>query len=119
MDGPGEYVPDVTEGITCVDDLPEPKTRRCSRNYKKRPCPHCGHSAYRNKVYTRKLHDLGDLAANCPVDLAVTYSQHYCSKCRKYGLRTSRTCTDARRGGASRPRSGWEFGGEEIGVSLS
>jgi len=84
MDGPGEYVPDVTEGITCVDDLPKPKTRRRSRNYKKRPCPHCGHSAYRDKVYTRTLHDLGDLAANCPVDLVVTYSQHYCSKCRKY-----------------------------------
>ena len=84
MDGPGEYVPDVTEGITCVDDLPEPQTRRRSRNYKKRSCPRCGHSAYRDKVYTRKLHDLGDLAANRPVDLVVTYSQHYCSKCRQY-----------------------------------
>ena len=25
MIGPGEYVPDVTEGIGCVDDLPQPK----------------------------------------------------------------------------------------------
>jgi len=84
MDGPGAYVPDVTEGITCVDDLPEPKIRRRSRNYAKRPCPHCGYAAYRDKVFERKLHDLGDLAANRPVDLVVTCSQHRCSKCRKY-----------------------------------
>jgi len=84
MDGPGEYVPDVTEGITDVQDLPKPEVRRRARNYKKRPCPRCGHAAYRDKVFTRKLHDLGDLAANRPIDLLVTYSQHCCSKCRRY-----------------------------------
>lgn len=84
MDGPGEYVPDVTEGIAHVQDLPKPKIKQRARNYKKRPCPSCGHPAYRDKVFTRKLHDLGDLAANQPIDLVVTYSQHCCSKCRRY-----------------------------------
>jgi hypothetical protein len=79
MAGPGEYVSDVTEGITCVDDLPKPKIKKHSHLYKKRPCPSCGHSSYRDKVFTRTLHDLGDLAANRPMDLWVTYSQHCCS----------------------------------------
>lgn len=84
MDGPGEYVADITEGITRVEDLPQPKIKRRSRNYKKRPCPVCGYSAYRDKIHTRTLHDLGDLAANRPVKLEVTYSQHCCSRCGKY-----------------------------------
>ena len=84
MAGPGEYVSDVTEGITCVEDLPKAKIKRHSRTYKKRPCPYCGHSSYRDKVFTRKLHDLGDLAASRPIDLWVSYSQHCCSKCKKY-----------------------------------
>jgi hypothetical protein len=84
MAGPGEYVSDVTEGITRVEDLPKPKIKRCSRTYKKRRCPYCGHSSYRDRVFTRKLHDLGDLSANRPIDLLVTYSQHCCSKCNKY-----------------------------------
>ena len=31
MAGPGQYVADVTEGITRVEDLPKPKIVRCSR----------------------------------------------------------------------------------------
>lgn len=84
MTTPGDYVPDVTEGITRVEDLPAPKVKRRSRNYPKRRCPHCGYSAYRNRTFTRNLHDLGNLAANHPVELSVTYSQHRCSKCKKY-----------------------------------
>jgi len=84
MAGPGEYMPDETEGITRVEDLPEPKVKRVSRNTKKRRCPHCGYSAYRDKVYTRTLHDVGALAANRPIDLEITYSQHCCSRCRRY-----------------------------------
>ena len=84
MAGPGEYVSDITEGITCVEDLPKAKIKQRSRTYKKRPCPHCGHSSYRDKVFRRKLHDLGDLAANRPIDLWVSYSQHRCSKCKRY-----------------------------------
>jgi len=50
MAGPGEYVPDETEGMTRVEDLPEAKIKRVSRSYKKRRCPHCGYSAYRDKA---------------------------------------------------------------------
>jgi len=80
---PGEYVSDVTEGITCVEDLPKAKIKQRSRVYKKRPCPICGHSSYRDKIATRTLHDLGNASAH-PVDLQVTFSQHRCSKCKKY-----------------------------------
>ena len=84
MAGPGEYVPDITEGITCVEDLPKAKTKKRSRVYKKRPCPICSYSACREKIYTRTLHDLGDLATNRPIDIELRFSQHRCSQCRKY-----------------------------------
>src|SRR5262245_63987275 len=84
MFGPGEYVPDPTEGITDVKNLPPSQTVAYSRNQPQTPCPRCGHLAYRHKSGQRTLHDLGDLSTGCPVDLLVTYSSHYCSKCRKY-----------------------------------
>ena len=60
MLGPGEYVPDVTEGITSVEDLPKPRLERRRRNYRARRCPRCGFRAGRYAVATRTLHDLGD-----------------------------------------------------------
>ena len=84
MSGPGEYTPDAAEGITRVEDLPEPKLVHRQRSFKRRQCPQCGHWAYRDKVFTRKLHDLGDLAANRPRDLVLAYSQHCCSGCGAY-----------------------------------
>jgi len=84
MDGPGAYVPDRTEGIVQLEDLPAAKVKPRCRVYKKQPCPQCGHASYRDKEFTRTLHDLGDLGANRPIDLLVRYSQHYCSKCHKY-----------------------------------
>ena len=84
MPGPGEYLPDPTEGITRIEDLPQPKIRKRSRNFRRRPCPRCGHSAYRDRKVTRTLHDLGDLTSGRPCDIVLSYSQHYCSKCRKY-----------------------------------
>ena len=60
MTGPGQYLPDATEGITRVEDLPQPRKVRRSRSYPRRRCPHCGHSAYRNRTHTRTLHDLGE-----------------------------------------------------------
>ncbi len=45
MNSPGEYVPDATEGITRVEDLPKAKVAQRSRNYRRRPCPECEHSA--------------------------------------------------------------------------
>ena len=84
MEGPGEYLPDVTEGITRVEDLPKPRIVKQSRNYKRRPCPSCERSAYRDRVVVRILHDLGDLKANRPRDLRIRHSQHYCSHCDIY-----------------------------------
>jgi len=84
MTGPGEYTADVSEGIMRVEDLPEPKIIHRRRSFKKRKCPRCGHAAYRDKAFTRTLHDLGDLAADRPRELVVSYSQHCCSHCRRY-----------------------------------
>ncbi len=72
---PGEYVPDVTEGITLVEDLPKPRIERRSRNYPARRCPRCGRRAGRYAVASRTLHDLGDPRAGRPIDLVVTYLQ--------------------------------------------
>ena len=84
MPGPGQYQPDPTEGITRVEDLPQPIVTGRSRNYRRRPCPRCGHSSYRDSRGRRTLHDLGDLRTGRPRDLVVTYSRHYCTGCRKY-----------------------------------
>ena len=84
MPKPGEYVPDSTEGITRVEDLPEAKTVRRSRNYRRRPCPKCGHRAYRVRPVRRTLRDLGDPRSGQPCDILVTYSQHRCPRCDLY-----------------------------------
>ena len=84
MSGPGEYLPDATEGITRVEDLPKPNIVRRSRNFRRRPCPRCGHSAYRDRRTQRVLHDLGDLVSGRPHDIHLRYSVHYCTRCRKY-----------------------------------
>ena len=89
MTGPGEYVPDVTEGITRVEELPKPRLERRSRNWPARPCPRCRHRAGRYAVGRRTLHDLGDAQANRPVDLVVTFSRHRCKLTR--GLPQLRT----------------------------
>ena len=81
MSRPGEYVPDVTEDITRVEDLPEPRIERRSRNRPARPCPRCRHRAGRYAVGHRTLHDLGDARAERPVDLVVTFSRHRCLRC--------------------------------------
>ncbi len=81
--GPGEYTPDPTEGITRVEDLPQPLVRHVSRNYRRRQCPQCGHPAYRNGLGYRTLHDLSTLQAGRPLDLSVRYSKHRCPSCRR------------------------------------
>src|SRR5215218_8198643 len=63
MSGPGGYVPDATEGITRVEDLPRPRLERRSRLRSARPCPRCGPRAER------------------PIDLLVTFSRHRCLGC--------------------------------------
>jgi hypothetical protein len=83
MIGPGEYVPDITEGITRPEDLPPPRIVRRRRVYRKRPCPRCGHKALRYAIDSRRLFDLGDLQARCPVEVHVTFSRHRCRVCHR------------------------------------
>ena len=64
--------------------MPKPNISLQSRNYRRRPCPHCGHSSYPERTARRTLHDLGDTLTGRPRDIAVLYSQHYCTLCRKY-----------------------------------
>ena len=80
---PGEYVPDSSEGITRVEDLPQPLLCRRSRNYRRRPCPRCGHSSYRDGKGQRTLHDLGCPLRDRPRVLLVVYSRHYCTRCQR------------------------------------
>jgi transposase len=82
--GPGEYRPDPSEGIQRAEDLPKPKVVNESRNFSNQPCPRCGRAAYRDRVFHRQLHDVGELASGRPHEISLTYSQHYCSACRKY-----------------------------------
>src|SRR3989442_13748404 len=81
MHGPGEYAPDATEGIPRVEELPQPRIERRSRNYQARRCPRCGSRAGRYAVASRTLHDLGDPRCGRPVDLVVTFSRHHCRNC--------------------------------------
>jgi hypothetical protein len=78
---PGRYVPDASEGVTRVEDLPQPRRRRRSRNYRRRRCPRCGRAATRHHVGCRKLHDLSTLQSSRPLDLLVVYSKHRCAGC--------------------------------------
>ena len=72
--GPGEYTPDPTEGITRVEDLPSPRVRHRSRDYRRRRCPRCGRPAYRYDRRPRTLHDLGEPQSGRPLDLRVVGS---------------------------------------------
>ena len=78
---PGEYVPDSSEGVTRVEDLPEPLCLKRSRNYPHRPCPRCGRSCYRHALGRRSLHDLGCLLRDRPRVLQLVYSRHFCCRC--------------------------------------
>lgn len=80
----GAYQPDVTEGITRVEDLPAPLVERRTRSGRSRPCPQCGRRAYRDSLGQRRLHDVGDLRRNRPRELLVVYSKHRCEACRRY-----------------------------------
>jgi hypothetical protein len=83
MPGPGEYLPDATEGITRVEDLPKAKIVTRRRDVPRRPCPGCDHPSYRYGKRKRVLHDVGDLISGHPRDLHLSYSVHRCSKCKR------------------------------------
>jgi transposase len=84
MSGPGVYLPDVTEGITRIEDLPKPRIAHRSRDYSCRRCPSCGGRAGRWRVASRTVHDLGDPQSGRPIDLQIRYSTHRCSACRRF-----------------------------------
>ena len=84
MPASGRYIPDITEGITRVEDLPQPVVVRRSRNYRRRLCPKCQRSAYRLRTALRRLHDLGDPLSGRPRELHIRYSQHHCLGCDSY-----------------------------------
>jgi len=79
MFGPGEYVPDPTEGMVDVKDLPAPQRGLYHRHHQQTPCPRCGQRASRPPSDQRTLHDLGDVSTGRPVALLVAYSSHPCS----------------------------------------
>ena len=85
MCGPGAYRPNPTAGITAIADLPQPEMVPSRRTHKRNVCPRCGPVAYRDKQAQRTLHDLGNRDLWCPRELVVTYSQHDCPQCHKYG----------------------------------
>ncbi len=84
MFGPGEYRPDPTEGITCVEELPPPHIVLRRRNALRHLCPQCGHWAYRDKHTQRLLQDLGHLSTGRPQDLRITSAPYYCTPCGRY-----------------------------------
>lgn len=84
MPGPGVYLPDATEGIVRVEDLPQTLIIERSRNYPRQCCPQCDRGVSRLRTAQRTLHELGDPIRGRPRDLHVTYSQHYCKFCDHY-----------------------------------
>jgi hypothetical protein len=84
MARPGEYVPDATVGVVDPDKLPQAAVQRRSRNYRRRCCPGCGKSCYRDSHGERILHDFGNVHAGHPVDIHVCYSKHRCEQCDDY-----------------------------------
>jgi hypothetical protein len=84
MPGPGEYLADETEGITRVEDLPQPNVIARRRNDKRCTGPRCGRRASRLRRTTRRLHDVGDLVSGRPHQIHLPSSQHHCSGCSHY-----------------------------------
>src|SRR4051812_38535616 len=84
MLSPAVYPPDSTLGITDPQRLPSPKLVLRSRNYEHRPCPECGKSCPRDRIFVRTLHDLGDPVGGRPRDIHLTSSQHHCTRCRRF-----------------------------------
>jgi len=80
----GEYIPDATEGITDPKDLPPPIVERRSRRPHRSPCPKCDRPCARDQSGERTLFDLGDPRRGRPRQIHLTYSKHYCPKCKRY-----------------------------------
>lgn len=57
------------------------KFRKINMTKKLAPCPRCKALSKRHSVGRRRLREIG---INCPTMVEVTYSKHYCDKCRKH-----------------------------------
>jgi hypothetical protein len=84
VSSPGEYVPDCSAGITTPEELPQAKIVRRRRTYRYYACPRCGKRCGRDRVFTRVLHDVGDLVSARPRDIHLVYAQYHCTCCRHY-----------------------------------
>ena len=82
MPKPGDYLPDPSEGIGDVDDLPKPIVKTRSKVLAKCPCPHCGYNCRKHRTGHRKLRHLGNRSKGRPVLIELAYSVHYCPKCK-------------------------------------
>lgn len=80
----GEYVADPTEGITDPSQLPKPLREERFRRPKRSPCPKCGRRCARDQAGERTLFDVGDTRRGRPRQIHVTYSKHYCPRCKRY-----------------------------------
>ncbi len=57
------------------------KIRRINLSRKVAPCVKCGTISKRHSIGQRRLREVG---VTGPTVLHITYSKHYCSKCRKH-----------------------------------
>lgn len=58
-----------------------PRIRKIDLSRKVTRCPHCGTDSKRHSVGHRRLREIG---LSAPTILAVTYSKHFCTTCRKH-----------------------------------
>lgn len=57
------------------------KIRHIHMSRRLAPCPTCGLLSKRHSNAHRRLREIG---ITCPTVVAVTYSKHYCERCKKY-----------------------------------
>ncbi len=74
----------IAPQVVSPQDLPKTTLEHRSRDYRRRPCPRCQASCYRDKRHRRRLHDLGNPRIERPRDIELTYSQHPCARCNIY-----------------------------------
>jgi hypothetical protein len=65
-------------------DAPAPETRLAQPQLRASALSHLREVLPADRIFTRILHDLGDPVAGRPRDIRLTYSQHHCTRCRRY-----------------------------------